>query len=249
MDVGIQIEVDRDRPDAESDSTVKTLRGGRYGEAYMLNLWNSTHALADEGSYYTANGTPGTGIAHVVNIGVSETAGNFIYLRNTDTPANGRAKRIYLDYIRLILTAAPAAATSMHFFMKMDRVSRVTAGGSVGGTSLVPINSNGDAAIGTIAAINAGALTTIAPSADSRLVSRGVLRSVIGVVNDELIFKSGGIDCTASILLGGTVAQRMVVPVAPIILGPGQNLALQIWCPANAVTPPSFEVDCGWVER
>lgn len=249
MDVGIQIEVDRDRPDAESDSTTKTLRGGRYGEGYFLNLWNSNHMLSDEGSYYTANGTPGTGIAFVVNTGVSETAGNYIYFRNTDTSGNGRSKRLYLDYIRLLCTAAPAAATAMHFFFKLDKLTRIAAGGSVGGTTLSPTNTNGDAAVGSIGTINAGALTTLAPSSDARLLSRGIMRSVISVVNDEFVFKSGGIEGGSSVQLGGLVAQRHVIPVPPIVIGPGQNLALQIWCPGNAVTPPSFEVDAGWVER
>lgn len=249
MDVDIQIEVDRDRPDAESDSTTKTMRGGRYGEPYVLNLWNSTHMLADEGSYYTANGTPGTGIAFVVNTGVSETAGNFLYFRNTDTPGNGRSKRIYLDYIRLLCTVAPAAATAMHFFFKLDKLTRIAAGGVIGGTALTPTNTNGDAAIGNIGTLAVGALTTLAPSSDSRLLSRGVMRSVIGVANDEFLFKSGGIEAASSLQLGGLVAQRHVIPVPPIILGPGHNLALQIWCPGNAVTPPSFEVDCGWIER
>lgn len=245
LDVDLNIEVDRDRPDAESDSTTKVMRGGRYGEAYMLNLWNSNHMLADEGSFYTANGTPGTGIAGVVNTGVSETAGHFLYFKNNDTVGNGRAKRIYLDYIRLIVTAVPAAATSMHFFFKWDKVDRYASAG----TALSPVNTNGDAAIGAIGAVQAGAIVTIAPSPSARLLTRGVMRSVIAVANDEFYFKSGGTEGSGAIQLGGLVAQRMIIPIAPIIIGPGQNVAMQIWCPSNAVTPPSFEVDCGWVER
>lgn len=245
LEVDLSVEVDRDRPDAESDSTSKTLRGGRYGEAYVQNIWNSTHLLADEGSYYTANGTPGTGISFVVNTAVSETAGNFLYFKNNDTVGNGRAKRIYIDYIRLLLTAAPAAATSMHFFFKWDKVDRYTSGG----TALTPANTNGDAAIGAIGAVQAGANVTVAPSPSARLLSRGIMRTVIGVVNDEYLFKSGGVEAAAAIQLGGLVAQRHVIPLPPMIVGPGQNLAMQLWLPANAVTPPSFEVDCGWIER
>lgn len=34
----------------------------------------------------------------------------------------------------------------------------------------------------------------------------------------------------------------------PIIIGAQQNYSMQLWCPANAVTPPSFEFEIGyWV--
>lgn len=248
LDMTLNVEIDRQLPDAESDSTEKTLRGGRYGEAYVLPIMPAKHLLADEGTYQIATSpTPGTGIAFVVNASVSETAGNFLYWKNNESQGNTRAKRVYLDYLRLIMTAVPAAGISGHYFIKVDNKDRAAA--SPGGTQLQPTNANADSGTGTVSQIWAGANTTVAPSASARLLSRGVLRSVIPVVNDEILFAFGPQDIHGSIQLGGAVAQRMVIPCPPVIIGPQDNLCLQLWFPSNAVTPASFELEAGFWER
>lgn len=247
FDVDLSVEIDRQRPDAESDSTSKTLRGARYGEAYVVPITPpTTHSLADEGSYQVAlNPTPGTAIAFVVNTVVSETAGNYLYVKNNDSQGNSRCARIYLDYIRLICTTAPASATSGHFFLKVDNKDRYTSGG----TQITPTNVNIDTGTSTVSQMYVGALTTTAPSQSARLIGRGILRSVISVVNDEWVLKFGCSTDGASIGLAGATAQRMVIPCAPLMLGPQDNLCLQLWFPANATTAPQFEVECGWYER
>lgn len=246
LDVDLNVEVDRQLPDAESDSTTKPLRAGRYGEAYTLSLVPTTHLLADEGTYQVGlSPTPGTGVAFVVNASVSETAGNFLYIKNNDSQGNVRAKRIYLDYIRLILAVAPAAGISVHYFMKVDNKDRY----SSGGTQVTPNNANIDTGVGTVSQVFAGAVVTLAPSPSARLVSRGVMRSVIPVVNDEWIFKCGAAGDGSSSSLAGTLAQRMVIPCAPVVIGPQDNLCLQIWFPSNATTPAQFEYELGWWER
>lgn len=246
LDVTLNVEVDRQIPDAESDGTEKPFRGGRYGEGYILPLAPTMHWISDEGTYQIATTpTPGTSIAFAVNTGVSETAGNYLYLKNNDVQGNARAQRLYLHYIRLIMTAVPAAGISGHFFVKVDNRDRYASGG----TQLAPANGNIDGGAGTISQAYVGAITTLAPTPSARLLSRGVLRSVIPVVNDEYIFKFGGIEMGDSSTLGGIVAQRMVIPCPPVILGPQSNMCLQLWFPSNAVTPASFEVEMGWFER
>lgn len=246
VDVNLNIEIDRQLPDAESDSTEKTLRGGRYGEAYMLSLIPTTHLLADEGTYEIGSSpTPGTGIAFVVNASVSETAGNFLYIKNNESQGNTRAKRVFLDYIRLILAVAPASGVSGHYFFKVDNKDRYVSGG----TQINAVNANIDAGTGTVSQIYAGAVVTGTPSPSSRLLSRGVLRSVIPVVNDEWVFCFGAVDSPGSIQLAGAVAQRMVIPCPPIILGPQDNLCMQLWFPSNATTPAQFEIEIGMWER
>lgn len=246
MDITMNIEVDRQIPDAESDSTDKSLRGGRYGEAYVAPLPSLTHWYSDEGSYQIATTpTPGTSVAFAVNASVSETAGNFLYLKNNDTQGNTRAKRVYLHHVRLITTAVPAAGLSGQFFFKVDNKDRY----SSGGTTLGIVNANIDGGVGTVAQVTVGAITTTAPSPSARLLSRGVLRSAIPVANDEFLFKFGTCEMGDSSSLGGIVAQRIVIPCPPIILGPQSNLCMQLWFPSNAVTPASFEVEMGWWER
>src|SRR5437016_11198053 len=83
--------------------------------------------LADKGAFFVAtNPTPGTGIAFAVNAAVSETAGYFLSIKNTEA-ANG--KRVYLDYLRLLCGVVPASATSAEMFIKTD-----TTGYSSGGS-------------------------------------------------------------------------------------------------------------------
>lgn len=241
-----QVEVDRQLPDAESDNTEGTLRGGRYREAYVIPIMPQIHALCDEGTYIVATSpTPGTGIAFSVNASVSETAGNFIYLKNNDAAENSRVKRIYMHYLRLILTAVPVSGLSGHYFIKVDNKDRY----SSGGTQITPINANISGGTGTISQVYAGALATNAPSASARLMSRGIMRSTIPVVNDEWMFSFGCADAPGAGNLGGGVAQRMPIPCPPIILGPQANMSVQIWFPSNAVTPASFELEMGWFER
>lgn len=246
LDVDLNVEVDRDRPDAESDSTTKPLRAGRYGEAYVLNLFNSNHMLGDEGSYFVAtNPTPGTPVSFVINTSVSETAGNLLYIKNNDSIGNGRAKRIYVDFIRLINGTAAAAATSSHYFIKVDRVDRYT----TGGTQLTPSNSNTDQASSSVAQIFMGAITTATPSPSIRTLSRGVLRASIPLTLDETIFKFGGVEGAGSVSLSAAGAQRMTIPCPPVILGPQANMCLQVWNPGNSVTAPTYEIEIGIIER
>lgn len=246
MDFVPQVEIDRQLPDAESDNTQGSIRGGRYREQYNIPIYPFPTALSDEGTYIIGTSpTPGTGIPFVVNTGVSEIAGNFIYLKNNDAPENSRVKRVYPHYLRLICTAPPAAGISGHYLLKVDNKDRYTSGGS----SISPVNCNISGGTGTVAQLYAGALTTISPSPSARLLSRGVMRSLIPVINDEWMFSFGCADAPGAGSLGGTIAQRMPIPVPPIILGPQANMCLQLWFPSNAVTPPSFEFEFGWFER
>jgi hypothetical protein len=246
LDIALNVEIDRQLPDAESDSTEKPLRGGRYGEAYSIPIWPEKWTLSDEGTYQIGTSpVPGTGIAFAVNASVSETAGNFIYLKNNESQGNTRAKRIYMDYLRLICTAIPAAGVSGQFFLKVDNKDRYTSGG----TQITPVNANIDSGTGTVGQFYAGAITTIAPSPSARTIGRGVLRSIIPALNDEYIFSFGQDSAGSGISLATSTAQRMTIPCGPLVIGPQNNLCLQLWFPSNAVTPASFEIDAGWSER
>lgn len=246
IEAEINVEIDRQLPDAENDGDTKQLRGGRYGEAYMLNVGgNQFHLMADEGTYKVAMSTPGSGVTAAINTGISETAGNFLHVKNNDANDNVRAKRIYPHYLRLICTTLPAAATSIHAFFKLDNTNRYTSGG----TQLFPVNPNIGSGQGTTAQVFAGALTTIAPSQSAYPVGRAIMRSVIPVLNDEWIFTFGHVDGGAGLLLGGIIGQRMVIPMPPMVLSPQTNLSMQLWMPGNAVTAGVFEVELGFFER
>jgi len=224
------------------DGVESQARMGRYGELLTQRLGSPYHSLADEGSYFVAgNPTPGTQIDHVTSAAISETAGNYLYLKNNDALGG---KRLYLDFCRLICNSVPTTGSAGYFFWKVDNVNRYTSTG----TTLTPVNANMDAGLASVAQLYVGANVTIAPSASARVVAHGMLRSVIPVAGDEWIFKFGGQDFSCASSLGGTVALRMPIPCAPLILGPQQNACLQIWFTSNNAAA-KYEIELGWWER
>ena len=209
--------------------------------ALMPRARTDKQLVADEGAYFVAtNPTPGTAIAFALNAAVSETAGYFLSIKNTE-PANG--KRIYLDYLRLICAVAPASATAGDMFIKLD-----SAGFSSGGSAITPVNPNYDSTTASVADVRAGALTTAARVA-ARLVVRARLRTAIPVVGDEWDFVFGAYEHSTAQVFNGTNPQRMPIGLPPIIIAPQSFALLQLWFPGNAVTPASFEFELGMVER
>lgn len=207
-----------------------------------LQLAAPKWVLADEGSYFVAtNPGPGTPIAFAVNAAVSETAGYFLSVQNTDA-----AQKLYLDYLRLICAAVPASATSGEMFVKTD-----TVGFASGGTPITPVSVNGEIPVTTksSAVINAGALTTNTRSANARLLARSKLRTAIPVAGDEWIYDFGCQEFAGAGITGGATALRMPIGVPPVIVAPGSFALFQLWFPANAVTPASFEFELGYWMR
>ncbi len=203
-------------------------------------------AAAQNGQYFVArNPTPGTALAFAVSASVSETAGNFLALKNNSSPGATTEKKIILDFIRLICKTAPASGTAGYFYAALNSD---TAKYTSGGTELTAVQTNMNESGASVAKVYAGALTTIAAAATARVVAGGVLRTAIPVVGDEWILKFGQDVASGYSLLGGTATERMIIPCPPVILGPQHTLTLQMWFPSNATTAAQFEVEAGWIE-
>jgi hypothetical protein len=234
------------RPSIVGDGVEKTVRSTRYGDVLVAPLLQKNHMLADEGSYFvTTNPTPATAIAFAVSAAVSETAGYYLFIRNGWSIGASDAKNLYLDYLRLITSVAPASGTAGHFFFKADLASKYTSGGS----TLVPVNPNLNSGAASGAIVYAGALTTAAASSSAKLLARGIFRGAIPVVNDETVFHFGSSEPAGAIITGGTSVQRMSIPVPPIVIAPGYGVGLQLWFPSNASTAAQFELELGHWER
>lgn len=170
--------------------------------------------VGDKGKYFVAlNATPGTAVTFAVNASVSETAGYFLSIKNTEQ-ANG--KRVYVEYIRLICAVAPASATSGEVFVKLD-----TTGYSSGGTggAITPVCVNSDLSPTSVTEIRAGALTTAARSGSPRLLSRAKLRAGIPVVGDEWLLYFGADEFEDAATISGAGAQRMSIGMPPFKIG------------------------------
>lgn len=219
-------------------------RGGRYGETIVELRSPKPHGLADEGSYFVAtNPTPGTGLATIAaQASLADTA-PFILLTNTN-PVNG--KRIYLDYLRFIATAAGTAGTQLRWAVKTDTsLTRYTSGGSV----ITPNNVNQDDSTSSKAVIQAGALVATAASAAVRLLGNGMFRPVIPVVADVYQLSFGGIDNPLpSVVTTGTAQASVCQNTHPVIVGPGQCAAIHIWLPSQSAAS-SYEFELGYWER
>lgn len=224
-------------------------RLARYGEQIAQVLYGPTrHGLVEEGSYLLAtNPVISTGMLNVAaQIAFSDTAPNF-YIQNAENPASANAKSLYLDYLKLIATAAMTTATAIHYAIILDTVARAF---SVDNTLVItPVNPNGNVPVistPVIKAQNSATASTLAASSSAkRVVARGVLGG-LNVAGDVMMIAFGTTDVGGH--PGLTAAQaaalsRRVDSSPAIIVAPGQSLAIHLWAPGSAASmAPEFEL-------
>lgn len=239
-------------PSPIADGTGQQVRVGKYGEQLVIPLTQGTYGLADEGQYFKAtNATIGTGIIHALTTSWSATAALFC-LRNTDSEG---AKRLFLDYVRIITgptAIAMTAATSIEAAVTIDNTNRH----SSGGTAITPVNTNMDSSNATIAALNFGAEVLSAASGSVRLVARAALARRVApamVTGDQFFFNFGAAEnpviSTVGAAAPATAPMQYAVPMGPAVIGGGDSLNFHLWYPAGATTAPTYEFEIAWWER
>ena len=237
----------------DSASMPANVRMGTYGELASNQYLTEKMAFAAEGTYFvTTNPTPGTGIAGTVAATYANTAGWF-WIQNWNI-AGGPS--IYLDYLKLIPTVAPASGTNCQFAIIRDVATPLaTQITTAHYTTAVPVNVNGSGSRTSRAIFgyqnNATASANIAPSAASAIIGRASIGG-IPVVNDELVLKFGSNETGA--YNGLTAAQatnagRKVSILPPVVVAPGQQVMIVPWFASNASTGMSFEFELGHIER
>lgn len=219
----------------------------------VANIWNDRYAAADEGNFYVAtNPTVGTGIATTTSVVDDAATASATHAQNVPVfnMQNGypnsdpQLRTIYLQYLKMTVTAAPTSATAWSYAIRADNVSRYTSGG----TTIVPVNVNTNSGNKSAAILNFGAVvTTNLPSASARLVSTGQVQSTIPVVKDVWIFTFGDIVMPTNILTA-SAAKNINVPAGPVIVGPGWNINFEMWGASNAGAP-AWEFELGFIER
>lgn len=258
-DTAVKVRGSRTLPAAHIDGQDEDIaaRGSRYGEQLAIQVGSGRQGLVDEGSYFVAtNPTPGTGIApNAVETSFSDTRGFFV-IKNTEDPGNSQGKRVYLDYLKLILLAtAPTATVSLHFAAKRSKISRepTTAANR---TLLTPVPLAGAAGRASICRpmcyANAGAMTVPASAAEDPVVGRVCLPTSLGIAGDEYVLKFGADDLGA---IAGLTAVRATAParivgqLPPVVIEPGESLVLHRWWLTEATNAPNFEFELAWYER
>lgn len=236
--------VSKTLPALVSDAAYGPIRTSQRGELINQALigGNKMHTLADEGSYFVAtNPTPGTGIAGIAAADAADDLETFLHLRNTSS-----TKSLYLDYIRLQVTAAGTNGVTWAYMMKTDTgVTRYTSGGS----TITPVCTNTAIANTCDVTVKAGALVTAAATSEARLISSGTLRTgVIRVVGDTCLFTFGGAPGAMGVVgVAGTAVAQLHVAVPAVVVGPGHQFLLCDWA-ASQSGASSMVFECGfWV--
>lgn len=258
-EVQVRGRVSRILPQADVDGgrEGEPIRIGRYDEPYALSLVPTKHMLADEGSYFIAgNPTPGTGIAMTISTAFSDTVAMFA-LKNLDGPANQASKRIYLDYLRMMLFGTPPTAqVSRQFALKRSKATDREPTTAANKTLLLPVQmagASGRASICRPLSYSAVAAMTVPASvAADEVVARCSIPIGIGIAGDEYIVKFGGESMPgfqALTAAKAVVPGRYVTHAPPIIIEPGEWLVIHEWCLTEATNGPTFEFELGWWER
>lgn len=227
-------------PTAVVDGSQVQPRLSEYGDMMSIQLMDNHSSLANEGSYFKAiNPTISTAIAGAATTAFSATAGLFtIY----NTSAAG-GKRIFIDYIRLMVVGAPTTSTSAQVAVTLDSSNRYSSGGS----AITPTNTNMASSRATVATMFFGAVVLTAATGAVRTVARFNPKQAILVAGD-VISMDFGEHSSGSAALTGAAAQVLPASLGPVIIGGGHSLNFHIWYPA-ATAAPTFEFEIGMWER
>jgi len=229
-------------PTATGSNVDVANRSGRYGDQFVAPIGAGRTNVCDEGSYFVVtNPTPGTGLATIATLtALADTSPFFMLINN----ASAGGKRVYMDYIKLLVTDAGTAGASLHYNVKIDNgVGRYTSGSALTST---PQNCNMDSSVATGCLAYGGPLVAAAATAAARLLGGGLFKVSIPVVGDNYILTFG---CPASgVGQGVATIANAVLNHAPVVIGPQQSFFFHIWLPSQSAAS-SYEIEVGWWER
>jgi len=193
------------------------------------------------GEYFTStNPTPGTGIPMGIQTTFSDTAQVLMLMYN------GGTKRVIMDYLKLICTAAGASTIFSNLVLKLSNKDRYASGGS----AIVPSQPHGPSRDSSITKFYFGIIVANALGALSKVVGRSIVKIADApcfVVGDQFIMTFGTRDIATGVI-SATSPRVAQLFSGPIIISPGWSLTLHMWNTDNAVTAPSWEFDAGYFE-
>jgi hypothetical protein len=198
---------------------------------------------ADKGQYFTLTTTPGTGIAgHAAPTTLDDTK-PYVWLMSNYTASDG--KRVYLDYLRTWVTAAGTNGTNLRFGIKLDSA---TTRRSSGGTAMTANGVSLQSSTAPSVTAYQGAVVAAAATNAQRLVTHGLIRTVINVIGDEYLFTFGqGQQVPAGMVLEGTAQVARHFRCPPIVLGPTDQFLFHFFSGSQSAAS-SHEVEIGfWV--
>ena len=247
--------VSRGLPMPETDNDPGTSRMGRYQELYVIPSVRKQHVLADEGSYFVTNNAQ-TGIATpaVATFGATTP---LAVIANTDSPANSNNKRIHLDYVNLVTTAAGSWASggvNLQLMIYLDSGDRYSSGGTDISAAIASPNMDLPART-SVAKVRFGNITASAATGSVRaicglrILRPAVSATVADVVGETKLLNFGGVEAMLNGSITVASANMISVPLPPIVIGPNQSAL--IYYVMNGTTPAaaSYAPEFGWWER
>jgi hypothetical protein len=213
----------------------------------LVSYQSQRNALADEGSYYVVtNPTIDTTVAYGVITAYVVTTPAF-HIANT-APAGGRS--IFLDFLKLRVTVAPASATNWKYVVDIDsstRLSTAPTGGADrtdGVFNVNPLMPNDFE--GVIYAFTGGTVLTVMGATNKRTVAHGAWAQSIPIVLDEMVLKFGQGDTDANAI---TTVGRRTASAPPVVIPPGCSASIHMYGTSNAITGMSAEYSLGLWQR
>lgn len=251
-------------------------RSSQYDELFVINALAKKYPAVDGGEYRVASMAPG---ATTLQLGLSNAfsavAAALLLMNKTSAGGNIANKRIYLDYIRLLVATAPTAGTSLLAATVIDSKDRTPttvssgSGGSGPGTPatatayISPVTDpNMDNADPSIIGVPYFPMSTAAGAPPAVLAAGPNTRTVVGnlplrsqipVVGDEYIIDFGSSDApgnTSLVTAAPAGASRIICSHPGVVIGPLQWFLLYLWAPGNITAGLAFSgIDIGWWER
>lgn len=247
QEVVVRGRVSRSLPQMDSDGgrDGEPMRLGRYDELYVVPVMRKQHIFADEGSYFTCNNAQ-SGLATAAAPTAFSATNPFLVIANIDSPSNSTPKRIYLDFCRLVATAAGTAGASVQAGITIDNGNRYSSGGTEITAAIVSPNMDGPAR-SSIAKVYAGNITATAATLSARTVTGQVaLKGAIPVAGDNYILNFGGVE--AVMMIATATLTWSSQPIVPIIIGPNQSALIHLWLPSQSAAS-SYAPEISWWER
>jgi hypothetical protein len=232
------------RRSSEENNVESAVVGATFDRASALHVRPSdAFTRADKGQYFTLTTTPGTGIAgHAAPTTLDDTK-PYVWLMSNYTASDG--KRVYLDYMRTWVTAAGTNGTNLRYGMKLDTATtRRSSAGTAMTANGVSLTSS------TAASVTAyqGAVVAAAATNAQRLISHGLIRTVINVIGDQYLFTFGrGQQLGAGMVTEGTAQVHQHFACPPVVLGPTDQFLFHFFSGSQSAAS-SHEVEIGfWV--
>lgn len=244
MEFNPLMEVDRTIPHAELDGTDVDPRLNRYREQIVAPSIQTKHVVSDEGTYFTCNNAQ-SGIANAAAPTAFSATNPFLLIYNGAAPSDDFAKRIYVDYMMLLATAAGTAGASVQFAITVDRGNRYTSGGSDLTANIKGVNQA--TSLGTVTRAYAGNITASAATANARtLVGNRYMKGAIPVAGDQYTIRCGTTDVMDIISISTILFSTN--HVQPLIVGPDESLLVHVWLPSQSAAS-SYAPELAWWER